>query len=85
VLLTPGPLSDLATPKSVSDLTDLLGQTMVDVSRGKIDPKRENALGVLATAWLKSVQLAEEQKQNHLRIEVGSLQNANAFQVYAGA
>ena len=42
--------------RSVADVTELLGETINQVRRGRLDPRAANSLGYLATAMLKALQ-----------------------------
>src|SRR5262249_37334963 len=46
-------------PKSAADLRDLLGQSIVEIRTGKMDPRMANALGYIGACYLRALEVAD--------------------------
>lgn len=55
----PDDLKELPAPKTAADLRDLLGQSIVEVRAGKLDPKLANSISYLGAGFLRAVEVAD--------------------------
>jgi len=73
---SPDKLEQLPAPKDLAGLKDLLGQSLVELRAGRMDPKLANSISYLAASFVRTLEGAQ--------METGqaSSPNANAFQIY---
>jgi hypothetical protein len=69
-------LEHFPPPSNADELGRIVAQTMVEVRTGKIDPKSANAIGCLATAYLRVLEARKPGAQG-----INEVRNATTFQV----
>jgi len=52
-------LKEFSAPKTAADLRDLLGQSIVEVRDGRLDPKLANSMSYLGTGFLRALEISE--------------------------
>ena len=59
----PDGLKEFSAPKSSADLRDLLGQSIVEIRTGKLDPKLANSISYLGAEFLRAMELADLERR----------------------
>ena len=72
----PDKLEQLPAPKNVVELRDMLGQSLVELRAGKMDPKLANSISYLAASFLRALDV------DQIEPGQGCSPRADAFQVY---
>ena len=52
-------LKEFSAPNTAADLRDLLGQSIVEVRDGRLDPKLANSISYLGTGFLRALEISE--------------------------
>lgn len=55
----PSYLRDFVAPKSAGELRDLLGESIIEVRLGKLDPRLANAIGYLGASFLRALEVSD--------------------------
>ena len=62
-IYSPHSLKEFATPKTASDLRDLLAQSIIEIRAGTLDPKLANSISYLGVGFLRALDVSEVEKR----------------------
>jgi hypothetical protein len=62
-IYSPHSLKEFATPKSASDLRDLLAQSIIEIRAGTLDPKLANSISYLGVGFLRALDVSDVERR----------------------
>ena len=62
-IYSPHSLKEFATPKTASDLRDLLAQSIVEIRAGTLNPKLANSISYLGVGFLRALDVSDVERR----------------------